>query len=334
MRVPATPLVAGVALLVGAVLAVGYAILIGFPVSLPFGAGSPPASLATSSAGPATAPSLPPKPTPTQGEVLVGAGDIAECDRFQDEATADAIEHIPGIVFTLGDNVYPEATTKQFQDCYTPSWGRPDIKSRTHPTPGGNEYEVDGAADYFKYFGDAAGDPATGYYAYEAGAWRVYVLNSECTEIGGCGVNSAQERWLRGDLAAHPVKCVLAMWHSPMFSSARPGPVDVMRSMWQTLQDAGAEVVLSGNDHAYERFAPQDADGVSDPKNGMVQFVVGTGGAGQSSLVRTLIPNSAIRSKTPVFGVLRLDLALDAYTWTFISTGGRDFQDTGSGTCH
>lgn len=333
MRVPATPLVAGVALLVGVVLAVGYALFAGLRVEPPFG-GSPTAaaSLPISSNGPGASASA--SGSPEQDAVLVGAGDVASCDRFQDEASADAIERIPGTVFTLGDNVYPEATTKLFDDCYTPSWGRPDIIGRTRPTVGGNEYKVPGAADYFKYFGDAAGDPKTGWYAYNAGAWRVYVLNSQCQQIGGCGANSPQEIWLLGDLAAHPAKCVLAMWHSPMFSSGRPGPVDLMRTMWQTLQDAGAELVLSGNDHAYERFAPQDADGKADPKGGLVQIVVGTGGASQSSLDRTPIANSVIRSETPVFGVLRLDLAPTSWKFTFISTGGRDFEDSGSGTCH
>ena len=41
---------------------------------------------------------------------------------------------------------------------------------------------------------------------------------------------------------------------------------------------AGADVVLGGHDHDYERFAPQTASGKLDTAHGIREFVVGTGG--------------------------------------------------------
>jgi hypothetical protein len=340
MRVLVSPVVAVIAFVAGILLTIAYAAVIGDPVSLPFGlSGSPRAATSAPSRSPSPLASrLGATPAASQSAgagataVMVGAGDIADCDRFQDEATADAVARIPGTVFTLGDNVYPTGTKDTFANCYGRTWGRQGIKERTRPTAGGNEYKVPGAAGYFGYFGAAAGDPATGYYAYDAGAWRVYVLNSACHEIGGCEPGSAQERWLRDDLALHPATCVLAMWHVPLFTSGRGVGVELMHAMWQALQDAGAELVLNGNQHSYERFAPQTADGVADDQNGIVEIVVGTGGA-QSSSFRASADNSLVRA-ADVYGVLQLTLLPGSYRFDFLSTGGIDFADSGSGTCH
>ena len=88
--------------------------------------------------------------------------------------------------------------------------------------------------------------------------------------------------------------------------------------------------MLNGNHHAYERFAPQDADGKADP-GGIVEIVAGTGGAEPSSF-GAIEDNSVVRA-TAVYGVLKLELSPDSYTFQFLSTGGRDFTDSGSGTC-
>jgi acid phosphatase type 7 len=340
MRLLLSPVVGIMAFVAGVLLTIAYAALIGSPLSLPFGiSGSPSASASASGGSSSASASLPggtalpfASPGTDAPAVMVGAGDIADCDRFQDDATANAIARIEGTVFTLGDNVYPTGTTANFTKCYGGSWGRTGIKERTRPAAGGNEYKVPGAAAYFAYFGEAAGDPATGYYAYDEGAWRVYVLNSACREIGGCEAGSAQERWLRGDLVRHPARCVLAMWHVPVFSSGHGGDIGLMRPVWQALEDAGAELVLNGNQHSYERFAAQTATGTADDARGMVEIVAGTGGA-QSSSFGAPAANSLVHA-SGVYGVVRLTLSSDSYRFEFISTGGPDFADSGSGTCH
>ena len=150
--------------------------------------------------------------------VFVGAGDIADCSRTQDEATAKLLDAIPGTVFTAGDNVYENGTATEFANCYGPTWGR--HKSRTKPTIGNHEYQTSGASGYFGYFGSAAGDPSKGYYSFDIGSWHGVVLNSNCGQVS-CGTSSAQTNWLRADLAAHPASCTLAIWHHPRSARAQ-----------------------------------------------------------------------------------------------------------------
>src|SRR4029450_3695934 len=192
------------------------------------------------------------------------------------QATSDlAVAANPTGVLALGDQQYDRALLGGFVNSYEPTWGR--LKAVTHPVPGNHEY-LSGAADYFTYFGPAAGDPAKGWYSFDIGARHLIALNSSCARVGGCGPGSPQERWLRADLAAHPNRCTLAFWHHARFSSSGHGSYPTYDGFWRALYEAGADVVLSSHDHDYERFAPQDPDAKPDPRRGMRQFVVGTGG--------------------------------------------------------
>lgn len=268
----------------------------------------------------------PPPPPPGSEVVLVGAGDIAECGDTDDEATAGILDTVPGTVFTTGDNAYPDGTAADYANCYDPSWGR--HKARTRPTPGNHDYHTSGAAPYFDYFGSAAGEPGKGYYSYDLGDWHLIALNSNISMSAG----SEQEQWLRSDLAATTKRCVLAYWHHPRFSSSsNHGSSTRSQPLWEALYDAGAEIVLGGHDHTYERFAPQTPDGASDPSGGIREFVVGTGGRSLYGF-GSPEPNSEVRYNDN-FGVLKLTLRGDGYSWQFIPTSG-SFSDTGSGTCH
>jgi hypothetical protein len=271
-------------------------------------------------------------PPPPGDPVFVGAGDIADCGSLGDEATAALLDGISGTVFTLGDNVYPDGSSERFSSCYAPSWGR--HKARTHPAAGNHEYDTQDAAGYFGYFGAAAGDPTKGYYSYDLGAWHVLVLNSNCSFVGGCGAGSAQEQWLRQDLAAHSAACTLAYWHAPRFSSGgEHGSDPGMEPFWRALYEAGADLVLSGHDHDYERFAPQDPVGNADANYGIREFVVGTGGARHEALATTPVPHSEVRNDD-TFGVIKLTLHPSTYDWTFVPEAGKSFTDSGSGSCH
>jgi 3',5'-cyclic AMP phosphodiesterase CpdA len=147
------------------------------------------------------------------------------------------------------------------------------------------------------------------------------------------------EQWLREDLAANPARCILAFWHHPRFftPSRQPGiskvdPTDKkMAAFWADLQAAGAELVLSGHRHVYERFARQDAEGNADP-NGLRQFIVGTGGGPHDRFEGPVAPNSEIR-RQDTFGVLQVTLHADSYDWRFVSADGDPFTDSGSDTC-
>jgi hypothetical protein len=263
--------------------------------------------------------------------VLIGAGDVADCsDLTGAEATAKLLEANPGTVMALGDLAYPNGTAEDFK-CYDKTWGR--VKNRTRPAVGNHEFHSAAAAYYFQYFGVAAGDPRTGYYSYDLGSWHIVVLNSECEDVGGCGAGSPEEKWLRADLSAHPVGCTLAYFHKPRFSSGlNHGNDPEVGAFWQALYDFNAELIVNGHDHDYERFAPQDPNGNSDPKRGIREFVVGTGGKNHR-LIGILKANSEVRNDT-TYGVLKLTLKATGYDWKFIPEAGKSFTDAGSGNCH
>jgi acid phosphatase type 7 len=260
-------------------------------------------------------------PTPTVGAaVLVGAGDISSCDIEDDELTAQLLDAIPGTVFTTGDNVYSSGTYSEFLDCYDPTWGR--HKDRTKPVPGNHDYATAGAAGYFAYFGNVPS-----YYAYDLGSWRIYALNSQI----GVSEGGEQVQWLREDLAANPRQCVLAYWHHPRWSSGSlHGSNPDLQTLWQIFYEEGAELVLNGHEHNYERFVPMDAVGQPDPQ-GMREIVVGTGGRNHYSF-DTPLPTSEVRDSS-TFGVLKLVLHDTGYDWQFIPVAGSTFTDSGSATC-
>lgn len=272
-----------------------------------------------------------PRSRQPQAAVLLAAGDIARCGEPGAAVTAALLAKLPGTVATLGDNAYRNGSRQEFAGCYDPTWGAE--KARTRPALGNHEYGTREAKGYFGYFGAAAGERGKGYYSYDLGAWHVVALNSNCDEVGGCDAGSPQERWLRADLAAHPAACTLAYWHHPLFSSGtKHGGEPAVRPLWQALVDAGADVVLSGHEHNYERFAPQDAGGRPDSRHGIREFVVGSGGAGLYPLGDPLPASEARNADT--LGVLRLTLRPAGYDWDFVPAGGGTFADAGRAGCH
>lgn len=268
--------------------------------------------------------------TPPPPAVLLAAGDIAVCDSSHDEATALLLDTRAGSIAALGDNAYQSGTLTEYTTCYGPSWGR--HKARTRPAPGNHEYLTAGAPGYWDYWGALAGPRDQGWYSYDLGSWHIIVLNSNCTEVG-CTAGSAQEQWLRADLAAHPAQCTLAYWHHPRFSSgASHGNNTAVGPFWQALYDAGAEIVLNGHEHLYERFAPQTPGAAADAAGGIRQFTVGTGGRTLVA-VGTLQPNSQVLDNG-TYGILQLTLGQGSYAWAFVPVAGSSFTDQGTGTCH
>jgi hypothetical protein len=258
--------------------------------------------------------------------VLVGAGDIARCDEHQGEATAKLLDGIAGMVFTAGDNAYPTGAAQEFIECYGVTWGR--HRSRTRPAPGNHDYDSPQAAPYFKYFGANAGPPGRGYYSYDIGRWHIVSLNSNGNAKSW---GAAQETWLRMDLTASSAVCKLAYWHHPYFSSGKKyGNHPHMKELYKILFQHGVSVVISGHDHIYERFGPQDPEGKADAK-GVRQFVAGTGGAPLYKF-GAVKPNSEARSAA-AHGVLAFTLKPTSYDWEFIPVAGQSFRDRGSAKC-
>lgn len=257
---------------------------------------------------------------------MVGAGDIASCESRADSLTEELVAGTPGIVFTLGDNA-PVGRRHDYQTCYAETWGAE--RKRTRPVVGDEDYITDHAKAYFEYFGERAG--AQGYYSFDVASWHVIVLNTECSEVGGCGPDSPQGRWLAADLAAHPTECSLAMFHLPLVSAAGTPDTASVRPLWDALYAAGTELVLNGHFHAYQRFARMSPDLQPDPDFGIRQIIAGTGG-NQPMLIKRRATQVEVQDR--VFGVLLLRLYPGRYEWEFVAVRGDQFTDSGSETCH
>ena len=288
------------------------------------------------------------------GDVVVaGAGDIS-CDpnnpppapNCQQAQTSDVLLGInPSVVFTLGDNQYENGQLVNFQNYYGPTWGR--LKAQTRPAAGNHEYNTTGAAGYYDYFngvGNAtgpAGDRTKGYYSYDAGAWHIVVLNSNCNKItgttngGDCAVGSTQYNWLQNDLTTHPTPCTLAYWHHPLFTTGshyQDADLQYVKPLFQLLYNNNAELVLNGHDHNYQRWAPQDPNGNLDSARGIREIVVGTGGRDLDGFPISSTHVEARDRNT--FGVLKLTLHASSYDWQFVPEAGQTWTDSGSTNCH
>ncbi len=240
-------------------------------------------------------------------------------------------------VLIPGDTQYERGTLAQFMASFEPTWGR--AKPLISPVPGNHEYLTEDAAGYFDYFNGQgrasgpAGDRDKGYYSFNVGTWHVVAVNSECAQIGGCGPDSPQVRWLRADLAANPRPCTLAYWHGPRFTSGRyADKSENVRALFDAAHTGGVDVVLSGHEHFYERFGPQDGEGRADPVRGVRQFIVGMGGRGPHGF-STVAPNSEFRTAS-VIGVLEMTLRDAGYDWRLVRAPTSSTFDSGSGACH
>lgn len=255
---------------------------------------------------------------------VYATGDIGECGG-QTAATAKLIP-TGARVIAAGDLAYPSGSAASFASCYLPYYGK--FKSRTFPVPGNHEYYAPDLA-YFDVFGPRVGTRTKPWYTMKIGRWRFWMLNSNCSRIGGCGRGSRQYRWLNRQIAAHPAECTAAVWHTPRWSSGRHGSNRAVGQLYRRLVDAGGDLLLSGHDHSYERFARKRPSG-RVAGSGMRQLVVGTGGAHLyqfSGRVRGSLVQDAGHH-----GVLRLRLGNRGYSWRFLSTDGAAV-DKGSDSC-
>ena len=266
-------------------------------------------------------------------------------------STASLIAADPKVaaVLPLGDIQYECGDYPNLQRFYDPTWGR--FRAITHPAIGNHEYLTTRGASHAiprrpsrgratSTTGTAsasatgpAGDRTQGYYSYDVGSWHLIALNSNCSRVGRVRRRPRRRAiWLRNDLAAHPSRCTLAYWHHPRFSSGEHGDNLATGPLWDALYAAGADIVLNGHDHDYERFAPQTPAGIANPASGIREFVVGTGGKSHYRF-QTVQPNSEVRN-ADTFGILELTLRPQGYDWRFVPAQGGTFTDSGSGTCH
>jgi hypothetical protein len=316
-------------------------------------ASHPPQLVVTTTAGQGN-----PTPTPTPlppsggtGNVLLIAGDIckhnfgsvdytANCKKTGDLVRSVLAANPGAQVQTLGDNVNNDGGTSaydaEYADLYAPNWG--SFLNVTHALMGNHDtYPPGGTTAYFNYFGSTAGPQPGGYYSYNIGSsWHVIVLNAQCSKAGGCSAGSVQTTWLKNDLVANTTKCILAVWHQPRWTSGRHADDATYAPWWNLLYQYKADIVAGGHNHNYERFDQINAQ-EQTASDGIREFVVGTSGApgdGYTYASHPLDPNEVIRNQTPMYGVLKLTLSANSYSWKFLPTAGYSFSDSGSSTCH
>ena len=237
--------------------------------------------------------------------------------------TSNMLLKTSGPIFTLGDDLNDGGTQENYAKCYNPTWGR--LLERTYPVMGNHDRGPDtvGTA-YFTYFGGKTGD--WGHYSLDLGTWHIVVLSAECGIGGqGCHPGSSQELWLKADLAATHQKCIMALWHEPVFTSGREFANAPAKSFWEDLYAAKADIVLNGHNHLYERFIPLDPDGAA-AADGIREFVVGTGGAILEPPILPMAFGEVVRNVT-TWGYLKLTLFADSYRWQFVAQPGRYFTN-------
>jgi hypothetical protein len=256
--------------------------------------------------------------------VFVGAGDVADCTLSGAELTARLLDRTPGTVFMLGDGAYGDGKLEEYLNCYEPTWGR--HLGRTRPVPGNHDYSPASLRGFFTYFAGQIGEGGRSYYEFRLGAWRVYALDSNID----AGQGSAQYQWLANALPLESGGCTLAYWHHPLVSSSKGGDNHQMLPLWRLLVERGADVVLNGHAHAYERFAPMGSSLSFDPA-GIRQFTVGTGGA-------RLYPFESVaplgEARISAWGVLKLVLSNGGYSWQFMPAAAGSPSDSGQAACH
>ena len=281
----------------------------------------------------------------TGAAVLMGAGDIAVCGTSYDEATArlvdsisreDSASKVEDAIFTTGDNVYPNGAKVNFDRCWAPSWG--DTSKRImrwiRPVVGNHDLDNGFGEAYYELFGKNAGAKGKGYYAYDLGAWKVIALNSEMVTNPAFSVEARreQEEWLKKELDGNTKKCTVAYFHRPRFSSGGHAGDLRMTGIWNILYEKNVDLILNGHEHHYERFEPQTPAGLRDTVRGIVQIIVGTGGAGLTGIRVPVEPNSARRIQGH-HGVLKVTLGAEEWQHAFLDTQGR-IWDRSAGKCH
>ena len=271
------------------------------------------------------------RPPAVRGVRVVAVGDIAcppgravTATSCQQAATARlAARFRPRFVVPLGDQQYENGQLSDYRSTYARTWGR--FTGISRPVPGNHDYHVGGAAGYFAYFQQETSPP--GYYAFNAGRWRIYALNSNCSDVD-CGAEAA---WLNQDMTAHPRACSAIAMHHPRYSSgAQHGDSPEVAPLWQVAVNHHADLALAGHDHEYERFRAMDATGHLS-RRGLVSFVVGTGGKALYAKGRTHLGSVIFANRR--FGVLDLRLGPRGYAWRFKTIAGRTL-DAGVRSCH
>ncbi len=271
-------------------------------------------------------------PAPGQPFILAAVGDGAGGEPPEADVVNLIASWNPNLFLYLGD-VYEEGTITEFYNYYRPSTFYGKFHSITDPTIGNHEYLTGQATGYFDYW-----DNVPNYYSFDAGGWHLISLNTNCSQVGGCGTTSAQYQWLVQDLATHPAVCTLVFYHEPLYDvgpeGQPPNSLPPITATWSLLAQNGVDIVLNGHDHNYQRWKPLDGSGNVSP-GGVTEFVVAGGGHSIQAFAITdsrLVVGFDTLTSPVTYGALKLALHPTSVNWQYINTSGTTL-DSGSFVC-
>jgi hypothetical protein len=282
--------------------------------------------------------------------ILLAAGDITGC--FQSGGKYDKVSELIGKeiekaatlpvgILVLGDLAYAnrdktgKITRPTYAECFEvfkDRWGKP-YYDKLLPVMGNHDLTDDPSKGgmFRQFFKDKLktlrADEKASFYAVKfpnhPDGWLVAGLNL----YSG---TDRQREWLTQELRSASERCVLAFAHPFLNSSGHHGrklanwTYAGMQPFMKILYDEGATVLITGHDHHFEQFGRQDSSGnpVIDDVKGVRSFIVGTGGA---TLYR--VPDGRRHRLSEYFtnkswGLLKLELYVDRYTWSFVSAAG------------
>jgi hypothetical protein len=284
-------------------------------------------------------------PTPTGSAVLVGAGDISSGgSRDQDTGNLIRTQLTSGAwgVFTTGDNAYPDGTYQNYQ-VYDAAWG--SFRSKTRPTYGNHDYYGSSTAAGSQQYWNEGPDPTPvqvsndkSFYAYDVGNsnWKAIVLNSADTEgpssnqAPSCAAGSTQMTFLNNQL--NTTKNTVLFWHHARFSRSGDHPTSegatgCSKTFFDVAYDNGADLVVQGHSHVYERYHARDKTGAS-VTGGLTSIVCGTGGNSFDSLGSASPAQAPEKSFTNAWGVCKLTLNANNAQVTFLPAPGSPGSDS------
>ncbi len=260
----------------------------------------------------------PPTATPAPEQVTFAViGDFGWAGEEEADVASLVKSWQPDFIVTTGDNNYPTGSAEsidenvgQYYHDYLPdgssSYGPGGERNRFFPVLGNHDTDTDLGQPYFDYF-DLPNNER--YYTVDWPPVRIYAVNSVAwVETEGVHPDSAQAEWLRQELAASPDTWNIVVFHHPPYGSGWKGESSWMR--WP-FQEWGADVVINGHNHVYERIM----------RNGFAYITNGLGGGPRYAWGEKIAEGSEVRYNADN-GAQLVEATADRITFQFITRTG------------
>jgi hypothetical protein len=254
------------------------------------------------------------------GVTVVAVGDIAQSGGGQNQSAALTKNLKPQRVILIGDLAYQKGTDKEFTKYFLPKW-KP-LLSKSLAVPGNHEYKSANAAGY-RNLVSKFGMPTTGndlWWVKSIEGWTVIGLDSEAL-TGASG--AAQLTFLNQALAANDNRPTIVTWHRPAFSRGYHGDQVDTNEIWDIVSaDKDVKLALWAHEHNYEQVERLVQVGTANERK-INTFTVGTGGAALRNCKTPNIAGELICGKKNNYGVLKLNLKTNSYSWSYLNANGK-----------